>query len=183
MSLTWSTPTSTYCWRGTPLLKALRCWSTARIGRTHADRGTAKNLFLRLLYGGLVQNWKKVHATEPLAARFALEMRQIRKADCNAEKMKKLKQVTPRLAEYLQYALNTAKERELIDKAIQVVEDAGGTVLALEHNGLFVHLPAEEFETFNRRSDCATLFLKGSAEKSQRVETLTSLLSVVQVVW
>ena len=130
--------------------------------QTHADRGTAKNLFLRLLYGGSVQNWKKVHnidtfATEPLAARFALEMRQIRKADCgaNAEKMKKLKQVTPRPAEYLQYALNTAKERELIDKAIQVVEDAGGTVLALEHDGLFVHLPAEEFETFNRDMQCA----------------------------
>ena len=96
-------------------------------------------------------------ATEPLAARFALEMRQIRKADCgaNAEKMKKLKQVTPRPAEYLQYALNTAKERELIDKAIQVVKDAGGTVLALEHDGLCVHLPAEEFETFNRDMQCA----------------------------
>ena len=134
----------------------------AVLQQTHADRGTAKNLFLRLLYGGSVQNWKKVHnidtfATEPLAARFALEMRQIKKADCgaNAEKMKKLKQVTPRPAEYLQYALNTAKERELIDKAIQVVEDAGGTVLALEHDGLFVHLPAEEFETFNRDMQCA----------------------------
>ena len=93
----------------------------AVLQQTHADRGTAKNLFLRLLYGGSVQNWKKVHnidtfATELLAARFALEMRQIRKADCgaNAEKMK---QVTPRPAEYLQCALNTAKERELIDKA------------------------------------------------------------------
>ena len=88
--------------------------------------------------------------------RFALEMRQIRKADCgaNAEKMKKLKQVTPRPAEYLQYALNSQGEGAY-RQGIQVVEDAGGTVLALEHDGLFVHLPAEEFETFNRDMQCA----------------------------
>ncbi|CAJ1389380.1 unnamed protein product, partial [Effrenium voratum] len=101
--------------------------------------------FLRdVLRAGLKVHNIDTFATEPLAARFALEMRQIRKADCgaSAEKMKKLKQVTPRPAEYLQYALNTAKER-------------GGTVLALEHDGLFVHLPAEEFETFNRDMQCA----------------------------
>ena len=46
---------------------------------THADRTVAKQLFLRLLYGGSILAWKRTHrlgefATEQFAERFAAEM-------------------------------------------------------------------------------------------------------------
>ena len=54
---------------------------------THADRTVAKQLFLRLLYGGSILAWKRTHrlgefATEQFAERFAAEMAAMRQADC-----------------------------------------------------------------------------------------------------
>ena len=46
--------------------------------------------------------------------------------------------------EYLQYALNTARERELIDKVVlRLGEHHNAAVLAFEHDGLFLYWPDE----------------------------------------
>ena len=105
-------------------LRELRGDREAILRLTHPDRAVAKQLFLALLYGGSVASWKVANgmehfATEELANRISREVRELRKKDAagHSEHMKLLKQSTPRPAEYLQYALNTAKERELIDLA------------------------------------------------------------------
>ena len=91
---------------------------------THKDRAVAKQLFIQLVYGGTVDAWKFAHGvtgefgTEALARKFAQEMAELRLKDCdkNPELLAKLKRMTARPVEFLQYALNTARERELIDK-------------------------------------------------------------------
>ena len=56
----------------------------------------------------------------------------------------KLRQRTARPVEYLQYALNTARERELIDKVVlRLGEHRNAAVLAFEHDGLFLYWPDE----------------------------------------
>ena len=111
---------------------------------THADRTVAKQLFLRLLYGGSILAWKRTHrlgefATEQFAERFAAEMAAMRQADCqnHTQLLAKLRQRTARPVECLQYALNTARERELIDKVVlRLGEHHNAAVLAFEHDGL-----------------------------------------------
>ena len=118
---------------------------------THADRTVAKQLFLRLLYGGSILAWKRTHrlgefATEQFAERFAAEMAAMRQADCqnHTQLLAKLRQRTARPVEYLQYALNTARERELIDKVVlRLGERHNAAVLAFEHDGLFLYWPDE----------------------------------------
>ena len=107
---------------------------------THADRAVAKQLFLRLLYGGSILAWKRTHrlgefATEQFAERFAAEMAAMRQADCqnHTQLLAKLRQRTARPVEYLQYALNTARERELIDKVVlRLGEHHNTAVLAFD---------------------------------------------------
>ncbi|CAE7240950.1 unnamed protein product [Symbiodinium sp. CCMP2592] len=118
--------------------------------QTHPDRAVAKQLWLMLLYGGTIRSWKSTHqvgafASEELARRFAQEVGEIRKKDCegNLTKLAWLKKNMSRPVEYLQYALNTAKERQLIDLVEAAVEKFDGTVLAFEHDGMFFHIPQE----------------------------------------
>ncbi|CAJ1435931.1 unnamed protein product [Effrenium voratum] len=73
---------------------------------THADRTVAKQLFLRLLYGGSILAWKRTHrlgefATEQFAERFAAEMAAMRQADCqnHTQLLAKLRQRTARPVE------------------------------------------------------------------------------------
>ncbi|CAE7326396.1 unnamed protein product, partial [Symbiodinium sp. CCMP2456] len=122
----------------------------AVLSETHAERWIAKQLYLRLLYGGSVKAWKAEHkiaafAREEFAHRFAKEMSEGRKKDCGSHKgeLGKLRQMTARPVEFLQYALNTATERELVDRVVnKVEEDPEASVCAFEHDGLFLYYPA-----------------------------------------
>ncbi|CAE7374524.1 unnamed protein product, partial [Symbiodinium sp. CCMP2456] len=122
----------------------------AVLSETHAERWIAKQLYLRLLYGGSVKAWKAEHkvtqfAREGFAHKFAKEMSEGRKKDCGARKgeLGKLRQMTARPVEFLQYALNTATERELVDLVVnKVEEDPEAAVCAFEHDGLFLYYPA-----------------------------------------
>ncbi|CAE7265774.1 unnamed protein product, partial [Symbiodinium sp. CCMP2456] len=126
------------------------------LSETHVERWIAKQLYLPLLYGGSVKAWKMEHkitafAREGFAHRFAKEMSEGRKKDCGARKgeLGKLRQMTARPVEFLQYALNTATERELVDLVVnKVEEDPEAAVCAFEHDGLFLYYPAGQKKLF-----------------------------------
>ncbi|CAE7351098.1 unnamed protein product, partial [Symbiodinium sp. CCMP2456] len=122
------------------------------LAETHAERWVAKQLYLRLLYGGSVKAWKSEHSVaqfprEDFAHRFAKEMAEGRKKDCGArkEELSQLRKMTARPVEFLEYALNTAAEREIVDLVVnKIEEDPEASVCAFEHDGLFLYYPAGE---------------------------------------
>ena len=72
---------------------------------------------------------------------------------------------------YLQYALNTARERELIDKVVlRLGEHRNAAVLAFEHDGLFLYWPdkAEKLAGSSRVRCAASEAAGGSKSDAQR---------------
>ena len=111
----------------------------AILAKTHPDRTAAKELYLRLLYGGSIENWVKAHemTTFPMmdyALEFQRTVRALVAEDCskNRDVLKRLRDETARPRELLCYVLNTAQERELIDRVVSVVHRLDGDVLACE---------------------------------------------------
>ena len=99
----------------------------AILAKTHPDRTAAKELYLRLLYGGSIENWVKAHemTTFPMmdyALEFQRTVRALVAEDCskNRDVLKRLRDETARPRELLCYVLNTAQERELIDRVVNV---------------------------------------------------------------
>ncbi|CAE7808404.1 unnamed protein product [Symbiodinium sp. CCMP2592] len=121
----------------------------AHLQSTHSERWIAKQLFLRLLYGGTVQAWKRAHGVDTMsseafsyAERFAAEVDKLRDLDVerNKELWEALRSLSPRPEDLLSYVLNTRRERQLIDRAEMMIKTHGGTVLAYEHDGLYLHV-------------------------------------------
>ena len=122
----------------------------AILAKTHPDRTAAKELYLRLLYGGSIENWVKAHemTTFPMmdyALEFQRTVRALVAEDCskNRDVLKRLRDETARPRELLCYVLNTAQERELIDRVVNVVHRLDGDVLAYEHDGLFLEFEGD----------------------------------------
>eukprot|EP00959_Pyramimonas_sp_CCMP1952_P440530 9223214-Pyramimonas_sp.AAC.1 len=62
----------------------------------------------------------------------------IRDQEANQEILRVLQAEDPgRASEVLQYVLNTAEERRVMDKVEEALQQMGGRVLAFEHDGLF----------------------------------------------
>ena len=122
----------------------------AILAKTHPDRTAAKELYLRLLYGGSIENWVKAHETTTFpmmdyALEFQRTVRALVAEDCskNRDVLKRLRDETARPRELLCYVLNTAQERELIDRVVNVVHRLDGDVLAYEHDGLFLEFEGD----------------------------------------
>ena len=122
----------------------------AILAKTHPDRTAAKELHLRLLYGGSIENWVKAHETTTFpmmdyALKFQRTVRALVAEDCskNRDVLKRLRNETARPRELLCYVLNTAQERELIDRVVNVVHRLDGDVLAYEHDGLFLEFEGD----------------------------------------
>ena len=116
---------------------------------THSERAIAKQLFLRLLYGGTVRAWRRSRNVVTMdagalsyAERFAEEVAKLRAQDVerNQELWETLRPQSPRPEDLLAYVLNTKRERQLIDRVEAIVRACGGSVLAYEHDGLFLHV-------------------------------------------
>ncbi len=107
------------------------------------SRGAAKELFLRLMFGGSVDTWQREHgaqgAVPEFVSRFADEQNQIRAED--AEKNPALlEQLSDedRPAVSLQSQLNMRHEREVLDAMEKAVHGIA-EVAAYEHDGLFLY--------------------------------------------
>ena len=123
----------------------------AVLAKTHPDRTAAKELCLRLLYGGSIENWVTAHemTTFPMMD-YALEFQRT----VNRDVLKRLRNETARPRELLCYVLNTAQERELIDRVVNVVHRLDGNVLAYKHDGLFLAFEGDRACSATRSSPC-----------------------------
>lgn len=127
------------------------------------SRDAAKNLFIRLVYDGSVEQWCKENHVETTALpqivwQFRNDQREVRRLDeaSNQELFAKLKTDDPvRASELLQYVLNTQEERRVVDAVAQAVANAGGEVMAFEHDGLYVKYPKDE-ETLKASATVST---------------------------
>ena len=79
------------------------------------------------------------------ALEFQRTVRALVAEDCskNRDVLKRLRNETARPRELLCYVLNTAQERELIDRVANVVHRLDGNVLAYEHDGLFLEFEGD----------------------------------------
>ena len=79
------------------------------------------------------------------ALEFQRTVRALVAEDCskNRDVLKRLRDETARPRELLCYVLNTAQERELIDRVVNVVHRLDGDVLAYEHDGLFLEFEGD----------------------------------------
>jgi hypothetical protein len=113
--------------------------------QTHSDRKIAKQLYLRLLYGGSANAWSRSHGhapVPPFAALYARDLNEARKRDVAAipeDEMVKIRELSARVEDFVQYVLNTAEERDIVDNIGTLVTRAGGSILAYEHDGLYIH--------------------------------------------
>ena len=85
--------------------------------------------------------------------RFRVEQEEVSRRDqeANREILRVLQAEDPgRAAEVLQYVLNTAEERRVMDKVEEALQKMGGRVLAFEHDGLFVYAPCGKEELLER---------------------------------
>ena len=114
-----------------------------------APRKDAKQLFIKMIYGGHWRSWCQEHDVEPaklpdIVEAFRLEMQEAREADArnHPELHKQLAMEDPsRAKELVQYVLNTKEERRVMDSVSDAVERLGGRVMTDEHDGLFVYAP------------------------------------------
>ena len=108
-----------------------------------APRAHAKLLFLRLLYGGTVDSWRREHDQLPailpdIVSNFERDVREATRLDVGASR---------RDAGRLQYLMNTAAERKAIDAVEELLLSRGAAIHALEHDGLcftLAHADAQE---------------------------------------
>jgi hypothetical protein len=100
------------------------------------DRATAKELFIRLMYGGCVANWCQEsnvdrHTLPPFVDGFAAEMRRINEIDGRGKPL---------------HVLNCEVERMAIDRIEELLVERGATIHAYEHDGLCFSLRANREE-------------------------------------
>ena len=162
-----------------PQLTALREYVENReevLSSVPAVREKAKELFIRLVYGGHWRTWCKDNGVDPRALpdiveqfRLAQQQMSILDAEENPEILQRLGAEDPgRATELLQYALNTAEERRAMDNIEEEVHRLGGKVMAYEHDGLFVYAPCRKEELLRRAQAAAgyPLTAKACAECS-----------------
>jgi hypothetical protein len=112
---------------------------------THPDRRIAKQLYLRLLYGGSAGAWSKSNGRAPIPAFAQLyeqDMTEARRRDVASvpeDEMVKIRETSARVGEFIQYMLNTTEERTAIDEICAMTTRAGGEILSYEHDGLFIY--------------------------------------------
>ena len=138
------------------------------------ERDDAKQLFIRLVYKGHWRKWCQDTGVSPgalpeIVERFRVEQEEISRRDqeANQEILRVLQAEDPgRAAEVLQYVLNTAEERRVMDKVEEALQQMGGRVLAFEHDGLFVYAPCGKEELLERAQAAAgyPLTVKACAE-------------------
>jgi len=128
-------------------------------------RAHAKLLFIRLLYGGTVESWRREH-NQPLAilpdivSNFEQDVREAARLDTGASRKD-----TGRL----QYLMNTAAERKAIDAVEELLLSRGATIHALEHDGLcftLAHADALELAQACSRA-CSMLVTVEKAKNSE----------------
>lgn len=135
-----------------PEFQTLREYTSRReevLASVPADRKHAKLLFISLIYDGHWASWCEKYSVDPAelpasVEAFRLEMQDVRKLDArnHPELVRQLSEEDPaRSMELLQYVLNTQEERRVMDSVGAAVQRLGGTVMAFEHDGLFVHAP------------------------------------------
>ena len=123
------------------------------------ERDDAKQLFIRLVYKGHWRKWCQDTGVSPgalpeIVERFRVEQEEISRRDqeANQETLRVFQAEDPgRAAEVLQYVLNTAEERRVMDKVEEALQQMGGRVLAFEHDGLFVYANVERRNGWNAR--------------------------------
>lgn len=119
------------------------------------SRSSAKNLFIRMLYGGKPEAWCKEHGIPldqlpPFVQAFCDEQVEMRSKDLceNADLAKRLRDPAIHdfhahtgkhtISDQMQYVLNTAEERRVIDLAADTLAQVGVEIGAYEHDGLFI---------------------------------------------
>ena len=117
-------------------------------GSTGVDKGAAKQLFLRLAYGGDMAAWCRDHKVDiaslpPFVAEFAAEQKEIRAEDAqkHPDLLAKCRLDSSNPEATLQSYLNMQKERVVLNCMESAVQGMG-RVAAYEHDGLFVENPA-----------------------------------------
>ena len=143
-----------------PTLKSLLAYCEDRerhladvMAACRVDRKAAKELFIRILYGGAVGTWCRDHG---VAVKTAPRFVQTYKADMDkavAADYNRHKSFypagTPRSK--VIYYLNTQAERECIDKVEELLLDAGADIQAYEHDGLSFIMPVGDMGELIRR--------------------------------
>jgi hypothetical protein len=115
------------------------------LAQTHSDRAIAKQLYIRLLYGGTTAAWSRANGNAPVpkfATLFERDMAEARRRDLAAvdeADLHKIREESARVEEFVQYMLNTVQERACIDAIAAVINQSGGSILAYEHDGLYIH--------------------------------------------
>jgi hypothetical protein len=104
------------------------------------DRQYAKELFIRMLYGGGTKLWREEHGiTAPLpdfVRDFEADMREAERIDTAGR---------PDPGK-IQYLLNTAEERRVMDAIERLLLSMGAVIHAYEHDGLCFTLAADATE-------------------------------------
>ena len=103
-----------------------------------APRVFAKELFIRILYGGTAEAWCKEHSVDPsdlppIVQGFQEDMAKVRAADGGEPGQR-------------QYALNTQIERQAIDSLENLLISRGAWIHAYEHDGLAFTLPGVDVQ-------------------------------------
>jgi len=149
-----------------PTLSALREYVEDReavLASVPCSRKAAKQLFIRIVYGGQYITWcaeNKVNPNElpDIVARFQSDQKQVALLDAaeNPELLETLAEGEPgRHHELLQYVLNTEEERRVIDAVAFAVRRMDGRILALEHDGLFICSTCSEEELLRETTAAA----------------------------
>jgi hypothetical protein len=120
------------------------------------DRKAAKELFIRILYGGAVGTWCCDHG---VADKTVPSFTQTYKADMDeavAADHNRHKSFYPAGTSRSKviYYLNTQAERECVDKVEELLLDSGADIQAYEHDGLSFIMPVGDMdELIGRCSD------------------------------
>ena len=124
-----------------------------------ASRAQAKELLIRLLYGGSVTAWCQEHSVDPAALpeivwHFRADMVEGRRLDLQSKHL-----FGPESAGKLQYLLNTVTERQAIDAVERLLFSRGATLHAFEHDGLCFTLQGVDLEELTQACSTACGFL------------------------
>jgi hypothetical protein len=164
-----------------PELTALARYVTDReaiLSSIPAPRVVAKNLFVRLVFGGTVHEWRKDHGVWDDLPDFVSDFQADMAQALQAAKAK-FSHLEPGKAMHL---VNTMEEREVMEKAQTHIESLGGRVVSFEHDGLAVSFAqAPSMETLREGLEVATRYpmtvkstpdLDGALEYVERISGL-----------
>ena len=120
-------------YRRHPTLQHLACYVENReqvLASTPATRAQAKQLFIRMLYGGSVTAWCQEHSVDAAALpelvwRFQADMAEGRRLDMQTRHL-----FGPESMGKLQYLMNTVTERQAIDAVERLLLSRGAPISA-----------------------------------------------------